>query len=182
MAVDWKRFDTRVWRTRAEAARARLKVAWADRRERKIVIGLAILGLGSCTTGSAAAAWTRACTGTCPTAEQVQDFAPRQASQVLDARGGLLGSFYRERRTVISIRSLPRYVPLAFTSIEDARFFQHQGVDPIRVLGAIRDNVIGGFGSTGGSTITMQLARNLFPQQLPPGEKSVRRKLAEYLN
>jgi len=54
-----------------------------------------------------------------------------------------------------------------------------KGLDFARVLGAIRDNVIGGFGSTGGSTITMQLARNLFPQQLPPGEKSIRRKLAE---
>jgi penicillin-binding protein 1A len=166
-------------RTRTAAGWRRLKLAWGDRQERRIVIGLALVGLASCTTGAGAAAWTRACSGTCPTAEQVRDFSPRQASQVLDARGGLLGSFYRERRVVISIRSVPRYVPMAFVSIEDARFFQHQGVDPVRVLGAIRDNVIGGFGSTGGSTITMQLARNLFPQQLPPGEKSIRRKLAE---
>jgi penicillin-binding protein 1A len=179
MAVTWKRIDTDLWRGRADRAWRRLKEAWRDRGERKIVIGLGLVSLGSCTTGAAAAAWTRACSGTCPTAAQVQDFAPRQASVVLDARGGQLGSFYRERRTLVSIRTLPRYVPLAFVAIEDARFFHHEGVDPVRVLGAIRDNVIGGFGSTGGSTITMQLARNMFPQQLPPNEKSVRRKLAE---
>jgi penicillin-binding protein 1A len=177
MAVDWKRFDREFWRERAEHAWAQLKRAW--RTDRRLVIALSVLGLGSCSTGALAAAWTRACSGTCPTAAQVQDFSPRQASQVLDARGALLGSFYRERRVVISIRSVPRYVPMAFVAIEDSRFFSHQGVDPVRVIGAIRDNVIGGFGSTGGSTITMQLARNLFPQQLPPGEKSVRRKLAE---
>jgi membrane peptidoglycan carboxypeptidase len=79
----------------------------------------------------------------------------------------------------VPIGSLPRYVPMAFVAIEDARFFDHEGVDPFRVIGAIRDNVVGGFGASGGSTITMQLARNLFPQQLPPNEKSMRRKLAE---
>src|SRR4051812_30861327 len=179
MAVTWKRFDGDLWRERAARARRRLQEAWADRGERKIVIGLGLVSLASCTTGAAAAAWTRACSGTCPSAEQVQEFAPRQASQVLDARGGLLGSFYRERRTLVSIRTLPRYVPMAFVAIEDARFFHHEGVDPVRVLGAIRDNVIGGFGSTGGSTITMQLAREKFPPQPPPQQKSGRRQLGE---
>ena len=166
---------TKAWR----GGWQRLKLAWRNRQERRIVIGLALVTLGSCSTGGVVAAWTRACTGTCPTADQVAGFAPRQASQVLDARGALLGSFFRERRTVVPIKSLPRYVPMAFVSIEDARFFEHEGVDPFRVMGAVRDNIIGGFGATGGSTITMQLARNLFPQQLPAGEKSLRRKIAE---
>lgn len=178
MAFDWKeRLELDKSRETIRNAWKRLKTEW--RASPKKVIALALLILIGCSTGALAAAWTRACSGTCPTAAQVQDFSPRQASQVLDARGGLLGSFYRERRVVIPIGTLPRYVPMAFVSIEDSRFFSHQGVDPVRVFGAIRDNVIGGFGSTGGSTITMQLARNLFPQQLPPGEKSIRRKLAE---
>ncbi|HVG45930.1 MAG TPA: transglycosylase domain-containing protein, partial [Longimicrobium sp.] len=158
MAIDWReRLELDRARDQVREAWARLRAAW--RADRRLVIVLAVLGLGSCSTGALAAAWTRACSGTCPTAAQVQDFSPRQASQVLDARGALLGSFYRERRVVIGIRSVPRYVPMAFVSIEDSRFFSHQGVDPVRVFGAIRDNVIGGFGSTGGSTITMQLAR-----------------------
>ena len=179
MAVTWKRIDTDVLRERARTGWTRLKDAWGERQGRRIVIGLSAIALASCGTGALSAAWTRACTGTCPTAEQVQGFAPNQSSLVLDAAGGVLGSFYRERRTVVSIDSLPRYVPMAFVAIEDARFFEHEGVDPFRVIGAIRDNVVGGFGASGGSTITMQLARNLFPQQLPPGEKSIRRKLAE---
>jgi len=173
------RLDTEALRHRTRAGLRRLKLAWRDRHERKVVLGLAAVTLASCSTGGVVAAWTRACTGTCPTADQVAGFAPRQASQVLDAGGGLLGTFYRERRTVVAIKTLPRYVPLAFVAIEDARFYEHEGVDPLRVLGALRDNVVGGFGATGGSTITMQLARNLFPQQLPAGEKSMRRKIAE---
>jgi penicillin-binding protein 1A len=179
VASKWKRIDTRRLRTGAGTGWRRLRRAWGTRGERRIVIGLAMILLASCGTGGLLAAWTGACAGTCPTAEQVESFSPRQASVVYDARGGVLGSFYRERRNVIPLKSLPRYVPLAFVAIEDQRFFEHEGVDPMRVIGAIRDNIVGGFGASGGSTITMQLARNLFPQQLPPGEKSVRRKLAE---
>ncbi|HEX5727543.1 MAG TPA: PBP1A family penicillin-binding protein [Longimicrobiaceae bacterium] len=179
MAADWKRIDTEAWRGRARTGWLRLKQAWGDGHERKVLIGLTVLGLASCSTGSVLAAWTRACSGTCPTTENIADFAPRQASQVLDAQGGVLGAFYRERRTVVPLRSLPRYVAMAFVAIEDQRFFAHEGVDPQRVIGAIRDNIVGGFGASGGSTITMQLARNLFPQQLPGNEKSIRRKLAE---
>jgi penicillin-binding protein 1A len=167
------------WRERVAEGRERLREAWHDRRERKLLLVSTLLGLASCSTGAVTAAWTRACVGTCPTADQIAQFAPRQASQVLDAQGNLLGLFYRERRTVIPIKGLPRYVPMAFVAIEDQRFFEHEGVDPLRMIGAVKDNLIRGFGASGGSTITMQLARNLFPQQLPAGEKTFRRKIAE---
>jgi penicillin-binding protein 1A len=173
----------REWARKARERAARewsaLRRAWRHPRQRRAVVGFALLGLSACGTGGVVAAWTMACAGTCPTAEQVGDYAPHQASQVLDAKGELLGSFYRERRTVVPITTLPRYVPLAFVAIEDQRFFEHEGVDPFRIVGAVRDNLRSGFGASGGSTITMQLARNLFPQQLPMGEKTLRRKLAE---
>lgn len=158
---------------------ARWRAAWRTPGERRLVVGLVLVGLLTLGAGGLAAAWTRACAGTCPTAAQVGDFSPRQASLVLDAQGGIVGSFHRERRTLIPLKSLPRHVPLAFVAIEDQRFFEHEGVDLQRVVGAVRDNIIEGFGASGGSTITMQLARNLFPQQLPAGEKSLRRKIAE---
>jgi penicillin-binding protein 1A len=173
------RFDRELWTLRAREGWTRLRSAWRNRQERKIVIGLAVLSLASCGTGGMVAAWTRACAGTCPTAESIETFAPRQASLVLDARGGVLGQFYRERRTVIDIDSLPSFVPMAFVAIEDKRFFEHEGVDPVRILAAVRDNIVRGWGGPGGSTISMQLARNLFPQQLPASETSVRRKVAE---
>ncbi|HEX5869324.1 MAG TPA: PBP1A family penicillin-binding protein, partial [Longimicrobium sp.] len=172
-------FHPHLWRERAREGWTRLRGAWRNRQERKIVIGLAALSLASCGTGGMVAAWTRACAGTCPTAETIENFAPRQASLVLDARGGVLGPFYRERRTLIQIDSLPNHVPMAFVAIEDKRFFEHEGVDPVRIVAAVRDNIIKGWGGPGGSTISMQLARNLFPQQLPASETSVRRKVAE---
>ena len=179
MASTWTTFDRQRWSGRAREWRTRLLGAWRNRRDRRIAVGLAALALTSCGTGGVVAAWTRACAGTCPTAEQIEAFAPRQASLVLDARGGVLGQFYRERRTLVSLDSLPEHVSMAFVAIEDRRFFEHEGVDPVRMVAAVRDNIIQGWGGPGGSTITMQLARNLFPQQLPQQETTVRRKVAE---
>src|SRR5690606_18158040 len=85
----------------------------------------------------------------------------------------------RERRQLVSLSDLPPYVPLAFVAIEDRRFFEHEGVDVRRIVGAVRDNLLDGFAASGASTISMQLARNLFPEQLPRGEKTWRRKIAE---
>jgi penicillin-binding protein 1A len=149
---------------------------WTVRRALALVglMTIAMIFLGA---GGATAAWVRACAGGCPTAAQIADFAPRQASEVYDANGDVLGLFYRERRQLVSLSDLPSHVPLAFVAIEDRRFFDHEGVDVRRLFGAARDNLFGGYG--GGSTITMQLARNLFPQQLPRGEKTLRRKTAE---
>ncbi|MBW3573189.1 MAG: transglycosylase domain-containing protein, partial [Gemmatimonadetes bacterium] len=150
MATPWRRLDRDLWRERARGRWARVRGAWRDRHERKIVLGLALLSLASCGTGGVVAAWTRACAGTCPTAEHIESFAPRQASLVLDARGGVLGQFYRERRTLIDIDSLPAHVPMAFVAIEDKRFFEHEGVDPVRIVAAVRDNIIQGWGGPGG--------------------------------
>jgi penicillin-binding protein 1A len=141
------------------------------------VAALAAVAMIFLGVGAVSAAWVRACAGGCPTAAQIADFAPRQATEVYDANGEVLGLFYRERRQLVSLADLPSHVPLAFVAIEDRRFFDHEGVDVRRLFGAARDNLLGGYG--GGSTITMQLARNLFPQQLPRGEKTLRRKTAE---
>jgi penicillin-binding protein 1A len=140
-------------------------------------IGMVALFFGG--MGTAVGAWTQACAGGCPTAAAIEHFAPQQASELYDADGGLLGLFYRERRQLVSLQDLPAHVPMAFVAIEDRRFFEHNGVDLRRVLGAVRDNIFEGFGASGASTISMQLARNLFPEQLPRGETTPRRKIAE---
>jgi penicillin-binding protein 1A len=159
----WKRFRQGPW----------------DRRRVLTVVGLSIVAFLFLGTGIATAAWTRACAGGCPTASQIADFAPRQASEVYDSEGQVIALFYRERRQLVALSDLPSHVPLAFVAIEDRRFFDHEGVDIRRVFGSIRDNIFEGFGASGASTITMQLARNLFPQQIPGGEKTLRRKVAE---
>jgi penicillin-binding protein 1A len=158
---------------------ARVRDVLADPRRVWLIAGLALVGLVFGATGAAVGAWTQACTGGCPTAAQIEHFAPQQATEVYDAQGGLLGLFYRERRQLVALGDLPPHVPLAFVAIEDRRFFEHEGIDVRRIVGAIRDNLLDGFAASGASTISMQLARNLFPEQLPRGEKTFRRKIAE---
>src|SRR5437762_11575023 len=64
-----------------------------------------------------------------------------QSSLVYGLDGSLIGEIGREMRTSVSIRSLPRYVPQAFVAVEDQRFYQHDGVDVIGVLGAIKGKI-----------------------------------------
>lgn len=141
-----------------------------------VVAAFAFLAGGA---GLGVGAWTQACASGCPSAAEIEHFAPQQASEVYDADGGLLGLFYRERRQLVKLEDLPEHVPLAFVAIEDRRFFEHEGIDLRRLLGAVRDNLFDGFAASGASTISMQLARNLFPEQLPASEKTFRRKIAE---
>lgn len=82
---------------------------------------------------------------------------PALATVVLDRNGGLLGEIGPEARTWVRIVDLPPYVGQAFVATEDRRFYLHDGVDVVGVMGAIRDNLLHGFGSRGASTITQQL-------------------------
>ena len=77
--------------------------------------------------------------------------------------------------TDVSIKELPAYLPRAFVAIEDRRFFNHSGVDPIGLIRAAAANVLRRGVSQGGSTITQQLAKNLFLTQ----ERTLWRKMQE---
>src|SRR5262249_40500183 len=72
-------------------------------------------------------------------------------------------------------KELPPYLPKAFIAIEDRRFYNHYGVDPIGLLRAAIANVLHRGVSQGGSTITQQLAKNLFLTQ----ERTLWRKMQE---
>ncbi|HXZ14504.1 MAG TPA: transglycosylase domain-containing protein, partial [Roseiarcus sp.] len=75
----------------------------------------------------------------------------------------------------VPLRELPDYVPKAFVAIEDRRFYQHHGVDPWGILRAVIKDVLHRGSAQGGSTITQQLAKNLFLTQ----ERTLSRKLQE---
>jgi len=77
--------------------------------------------------------------------------------------------------TDVSIKELPTYLPRAFVAIEDRRFFSHYGVDPIGLLRAAAANVLHRGVSQGGSTLTQQLAKNLFLTQ----QRTLWRKMQE---
>jgi penicillin-binding protein 1A len=110
-----------------------------------------------------------------PDAEALWSLNRQQSVMFLDANGqilGVRGPYYGQRARLADV---PDYVPQAFLAIEDRRFYQHEGVDRMAVLRAIVANVRAGETVQGGSTITQQLARNLF---LTPSQ-TINRKLRE---
>jgi penicillin-binding protein 1A len=97
-----------------------------------------------------------------PEIDSLKNYHPPQSTLVYDRHGALVGRLFDERRTVISLASLPRYVPLAFVAAEDGDFFEHQGIDYFGLLRAVvlevKFRTVGGR-RVGGSTITQQTAR-----------------------
>jgi penicillin-binding protein 1A len=87
---------------------------------------------------------------------------------VLAVRGEMAGDN-------VALKSLPRYLPQAFIAIEDRRFYSHYGIDPLGIARAAVANILHRGVSQGGSTLTQQLAKNLFLTQ----ERTLQRKLQE---
>jgi len=126
------------------------------------------------------AAWTRACAGNaCPSIEGLDQYDPNQAAKVYAADGRLITDLGLERRTVVPLGEMSPYVKAAFIATEDKRFYEHRGIDWVRVVGAVKANVFKLRFAEGFSTITMQLARNLWPEDISGRDKSLRRKLKE---
>ncbi len=94
---------------------------------------------------------------------------------ILASDGTLLANRGETGGRVVSIKELPPYLPRAFVAIEDRRFYQHFGIDPLGITRAVVQNLTRGGVSQGGSTLTQQLAKNLF---LTP-ERSASRKIQE---
>ncbi|HEX8716242.1 MAG TPA: PBP1A family penicillin-binding protein [Gemmatimonadaceae bacterium] len=129
--------------------------------------------------GFAWASWTLVCRGTsCPDPHRLEVFTPKQTSKLYAADGRFLAELGLERRTLVKLADIPKTVQEAFIVTEDKRFYEHHGVDWIRAIGAAVHNIRAGGYAEGFSTLTMQLARNVFPQKLSR-EKSLTRKLKE---
>ncbi|MHB1310378.1 MAG: penicillin-binding protein 1A [Gemmatimonadaceae bacterium] len=129
--------------------------------------------------GVAAAAWMFVCRGDrCPSIGVLDKYRPRQTSKLFAADGRFVAELGLERRTLVTIDQIPKVLKSAFIITEDKRFYEHNGIDLRGILRAGVTNILRGGFSQGFSTITMQLARNVFPQQLTR-EKTVLRKLRE---
>lgn len=115
----------------------------------------------------------------CPDVETVQGYTPDEASVVVDRDGEEIDKLYRVNRVVVELDELPTYVPQAFIATEDQEFYGHGGVDWTRALGALWQNVRSGEIEEGFSTISMQVARNVFPERLPVQERTLNRKISE---
>src|SRR5580698_8631499 len=94
---------------------------------------------------------------------------------ILGANGATLATRGDMGGAEVPLRELPDYAPKAFVAIEDRRFYSHHGVDPLGILRALVRDVLHRGSTQGGSTITQQLAKNIFLTQ----ERTVSRKLQE---
>ncbi|MEM0963355.1 MAG: transglycosylase domain-containing protein, partial [Bacteroidota bacterium] len=118
-----------------------------------------------------------------PSLEQIENPRNLLATQVYTADGLELARYYAgENRTWVSLDQMSEFVPQALIATEDRRFYDHWGVDMYAIGAIIKDFVTSGE-ARGASTITMQLARNLYREAtgFRPGEKSVIRKAKEIL-
>jgi penicillin-binding protein 1A len=110
-----------------------------------------------------------------PTPEKLTAMETPVKTTVFDARGRVLHEFYRENRSVVPLAKIPRNLVNATLSTEDRNFYKHWGVDLWGVGRAVVTDLMHMRRAQGGSTITQQLARNLFNMY----EKSITRKLKE---
>ena len=111
-----------------------------------------------------------------PDISDLSDYRPKLPLRVFSTEGDLIGEFGEERRNLTPIKDIPKVMTDAVLAIEDARFYQHGGVDYLGVIRAGLANV-GRVKSQGASTITMQVARNVYLSS----EKTFTRKLYEIL-
>jgi penicillin-binding protein 1A len=149
--------------------------------KRPLVI-LALVGVGFAAIGAivGGVTWAFACSGDrCPSLEGLDQYQPRQTSRIYAADGRFIAELGQERRTLARLDQIPQHVKDAFLVIEDKRFYSHNGIDYFRVAGAAFANLRAGGVVQGFSTITMQLARNLFPERLDARDRGPGRKIRE---
>lgn len=112
-----------------------------------------------------------------PPLDQLQGYQPSQVSRVYSDDHRVIGQYYVERRILAPLPDIPQPLINAVIAVEDARFFEHPGLDIIGILRAVWTNLRRGGKVEGASTITQQLARSLF---LSP-ERTYDRKLKELI-
>ena len=114
---------------------------------------------------------------TCHKSEQLEHYRPSSVTELYDGSGRVIGTFALQRRVVASYDDYPQVLRDALVSIEDKDFYTHSGINIWRIVGAAYRDIESGGKVQGASTLTMQLARNLF---LSP-DRSFYRKVQEAL-
>jgi penicillin-binding protein 1A len=110
-----------------------------------------------------------------PQVEALEAYRPSSITELYDDHGRVIGSFALQRRVVLAYDDFPPVLREALVSIEDKDFYRHSGINFWRIIGAAYRDIESGGRVQGASTLTMQLARNLF---LSP-DRSFHRKVQE---
>lgn len=111
-----------------------------------------------------------------PSATELASFEPSQTTQIFSGDGKLIATLYRENRTWVNLSQVSPWMVKAVLAIEDSRFYEHHGIDPIGVFRAVMASWKEG-DRQGASTVTMQLARNVFLSS----DQTMERKIKEAL-
>jgi penicillin-binding protein 1A len=112
-----------------------------------------------------------------PQVEELEHYRPSSTTELYDDHNRVIGSFALQRRVVANYDDYPPVLRDALISIEDKDFYRHWGINVWRIAGAAYRDIQSGGKVQGGSTLTMQLARNLF---LSP-DRAIHRKIQETL-
>ena len=99
--------------------------------------------------------------GKSPGWAEISEHRTSEASELYSADGVLLGKYFNENRTPVEFNEVNPMFWKALIDTEDERFYSHWGIDPMGLLGAVKDAATGA-GARGASTITQQLAKNMF--------------------
>jgi penicillin-binding protein 1A len=113
-----------------------------------------------------------------PTLDQLENPHPELATRIISADGEPIDQFYIKNRTTVKLREVPKAMIDALIATEDREFYDHWGMNVWRTIGAVWKDVITLSPKQGASTITQQLARNLYLSQ----EKSIFRKMREAIS
>jgi penicillin-binding protein 1A len=162
----------------ARRRKRRARKAHSGRSKRAIIGRVAYWGLVVCLWlaigGVGVVAWVGA---HLPPIQSLEIPKRPPSIQIVDAQGHALARRGDLAGAPTPLKEMPAYVPRAFVAIEDRRFYEHYGVDPFGIGRAAVANILHRGVAQGGSTITQQLAKNLFLTQ----ERTITRKLQEAL-
>jgi len=149
------------------------------RSQRRLFVALLVaLALVIWSAVGASAWWIKDVVTGLPSPHDVREIATMaQATTLYDVHGRAAFTIYKEQRIPVSVDRVSPHLVHAILAVEDQRFFDHGGLDVVRIAGALLTNLRSGRSAQGGSTLTQQLAR----QSFLTAEKTYTRKMKEII-
>lgn len=157
----------RTYRKRRRGKRGRLRLFWIITQITflfAVAVGLVVIG---------AVFWS--VSKMLPEGTEITQYKPAEATKILSSDGVVLAEIFEENREFVPLDRIPQDLQSATIAIEDSRFYKHPGVDVVGIARAVYQNLRSGTMGQGGSTLTQQLARNIYLTR----EKKLSRKLQE---
>jgi penicillin-binding protein 1A len=115
-----------------------------------------------------------------PNLKSIKDYQPKTATLVLDRDHKIFKRKYEENRRLVTLAMMPGLLPKAFIAAEDARFYQHPGVDIWSIFRAFFHNIRAGAKAHGGSTITQQVTRSLLLSRKKVYSRKIKEAILAY--